>query len=354
MDTTVVVVGAGLAGLTAARELQRAGIDVLVVEAADRPGGRTLSETTALGSRLDLGGQWIGHDHDRVKALAAELGATPFVMHSGVLPEIVEGGKRTRLATPSVIVAGLAIAAVAVLGRIAPRERWTDTAVDAWLSKVPGRRARRLLEASALVSWTTDLDRLSVGGMLSMLRAQGGMKTILSTRGGAQEALLVEGIGTLTERMAADLGSRVRTGRRVTAIDQDASGVTVRIGAGELRAAKAIVTVPPPMARRIVHDPPLPADRAAVERNTEMGTVYKAIAVFERPFWRGHGRTELVVLDNPVCAVFDTSPPDGPGHLCILASGPEARALDDLDPAPAATPCSGHWLRTTELRPPAR
>ncbi len=68
---TVVVVGAGLSRLTAARALHRAGVDVLVLEAADRCGGRAMSETTALGSRVDLGGQWIGHDHSRIAASAA-------------------------------------------------------------------------------------------------------------------------------------------------------------------------------------------------------------------------------------------------------------------------------------------
>lgn len=75
-DVTVVVVGAGISGLTAARELHRRGVDVVVLEAADRIGGRTMCETTALGSTVDLGGQWIGHDHHRLTTLADELGLT--------------------------------------------------------------------------------------------------------------------------------------------------------------------------------------------------------------------------------------------------------------------------------------
>ncbi len=64
----VVAVGAGLAGLVAARELTRAGLEVVVLEAAERCGGRAYAVTTALGSRADLGGQWIGHDHHRLVA----------------------------------------------------------------------------------------------------------------------------------------------------------------------------------------------------------------------------------------------------------------------------------------------
>ncbi|WP_347338851.1 FAD-dependent oxidoreductase [Mycolicibacterium sp. P9-64] len=67
-DVTVAVVGGGLSGLAAARELHRRGIEVVVLESGDRLGGRAMSETTVLGSRVDLGGQWIGHDHHRLMA----------------------------------------------------------------------------------------------------------------------------------------------------------------------------------------------------------------------------------------------------------------------------------------------
>ncbi|MCR8943864.1 FAD-dependent oxidoreductase [Streptomyces sp. OUCMDZ-4982] len=330
-DATVVVVGAGLSGLTAARELHRRGVDVLVLEAADRIGGRAMAETTALGSRLDLGGQWIGHDHHRIMALAAELGATRYPMHTGPVPQVIDGGRRLPLASPSVLPAGAALAGVGVLSLTGTPERWNDATVDAWLRRVPGRVSRRLLEVIASISWTADLDRYSVHAMARMVRQQGGLRTILSTRGGAQDSLLVEGVGTLTDRLAAELGARVRTGHRVTRLVRDEHGVTVHTDSGTFRAARTIVTVPPPVAARIEHHPPLPADRAALERNTYMGSVYKAIAVFERPFWRDRGRAEFLVLDSPGRAVFDTGSPGGPGHLCTLVAGPEARALDGLD-----------------------
>ncbi len=94
-----------------------------------------------------------------------------------------------------------------------------------------------------------------------------------------------------------------------------------------------LAAVPPPVAARIAHDPPLPADRAAVERSMQMGSVYKAIAVYPEPFWRAGRGGELLVLDPPGAAVFDTTPPGGPGHLCLLVGGSEARALDALDVA---------------------
>lgn len=329
----MVVVGAGLSGLIAARELHRHGIDVIVLEAADRLGGRALSETTTLGSRVDLGGQWIGHDHHRIKALAAELGVTEFPMHTGRLPVIIDGSRRLSAAAPSMLLTALVLAGVEVLSRIGTRERWSSTTVAAWLRRVPGRIPRRLLEVIASISWTADLDRFSIRAMAKMIRLQGGLATMLATKGGAQESLLVEGVGALIDGLAAEIGPRVRTNHRVTSIVRDDGGVTLRTAGGELRAAKVVVTVPPPMAARITHEPALPQSRVELEQNTYMGSVYKAIAVYERPFWRKRHGGEFLVLDNPGRAVFDTTTPDGPGHLCVLVGGPEARQLDELDAA---------------------
>lgn len=331
-ETAVAVIGAGVAGLTAARELRRRGVEVIVLEAADRVGGRTLSETTALGTRVDLGGQWIGHDHHRVTTIAAELGLTPFPMHTGRLPVIVDGARRVRVAAPATFAALTALGALEVLSRTALPRRWNDVTVATWLRRMPGRTARRLLEVIATTSWTADLDRFSVDTMARLIRSQGGLATMLATRGGAQDSLLVEGMGSLSEAMAAELGDRIRLGHRVESITRTSEGLSIGTTRGEIRAGKAILTVPPPLLERIDFDPALPAAQADLARHSYMGSVYKAIAVYDRPFWRDGLGGEFLVLDNPGRAAFDTTPPgDGPGHLCVLVPGLEAHALDGLD-----------------------
>lgn len=330
--TTVAIVGAGLSGLIAARELQRRGVDFLLLEAADRTGGRAMGETTALGSRVDLGGQWIGHDHHRIAALAAELGATQFRMYTRGVPILLGNKRRVSLAAPSLLPAVLALAGVEALTRI-PSRRKRDATVASLLAKVPGATARRLLGVLADVSWTADLDRMTVDSMVNMIRHQGGLRTMLSTTGGAQDTLVTESIGSLTEHLADEVALRIRTDHRVTAIVQDDAGVTIATTQREVRASKVIFTVPPPMARRIRFDPPLPAALAELQASTYMGSVFKAIAVYARPFWRERIGGEFIVVDHPGRAVFDSGAPGGPGHLVILVGGPTAQALDDLDPA---------------------
>lgn len=334
VDTTVAVVGAGMSGLIAARELCRQGIDVLVLESADRPGGRMMAETSSLGSRLDLGGQWVGHGHHRFTALAAELGAEMFPMHTPKVPEVVDGSGRIATVGPTMLAVSAVLLAWEARARRGAPGKWASQTVDEWLRRVPGRKARRLLEVLVSVSVTADLDRYSMHAFVEAVRYQGGLTAMLSTNGGAQESLIVEGAGTLTERLAADLGTRVLTGHRVTSIHHDGSGATLHTASGAVRADKVIVSVPPPMSARISYDPPLPASRTALEKNTYMGSVYKAIAVYERPFWRErNGHAEFLLLDRPGGAVFDTTSPDGPGHLCVLVAGTEARELDRLGAA---------------------
>ncbi|WP_448221702.1 flavin monoamine oxidase family protein [Gordonia iterans] len=337
--TQVVVVGAGMSGLVAARDLTRAGLDVVVVEAADRVGGRMLTCTSALGSRLDLGGQWIGAGHRRFADLADELGTTRFQMHTPKTPVIVDrSGQVLPIASPTVLAAGAAVLAAESAARL-PFP--TTGTVRSAIERLPSAGARRLLEAMIEVATTGDPDRLSMDGLTGVISALGGLNSMLRTRGGAQDSLIVEGAGELPERLAAQLTrdrpDRIRLDTRVTAIADDGEGVTVETTTGSIRAARVVVTVPAPMLDGVEFTPPLPDEQQAAIGATAMGSVYKAIAVYPDPFWRKEtsatgGHAEFVLLDAPGVATFDSSSPDGPGHLCLLVGGPDARALDDLTP----------------------
>src|SRR5262245_41849414 len=77
-DADVVVVGAGLAGLAAAREASRLRLEPVVLEARDRVGGRTLNEGIGEGKIVEVGGQWVGPTQTRALELIDELGLETF------------------------------------------------------------------------------------------------------------------------------------------------------------------------------------------------------------------------------------------------------------------------------------
>ncbi|WP_454198738.1 flavin monoamine oxidase family protein [Nocardia sp. Marseille-Q1738] len=357
--TTVAIIGAGFAGLTAARALQARGIDVLVLESADRVGGRALTVRSAAGTPVDLGGQWIGHDHARMTALASEFGMTLFPTHTDGRALVVEGDRRLGHMPLTMAAAGLAMLRLELMARTVTHERLDRVTVADWVGRVSSRRARRLLDVVLSEALAVDLDRVSVRALTTGIRSAGGLRVMLGTVGGAQESLLSGGAGALAEALAAELGAAVHLNRPASAITRTATAATIDTPAGTVHATRVIITAPPPIAAAIRHDPPLPPQRQLAQRNTVMGTIYKAVAVYDTPFWRDSGFSgEIVALDGPAPASFDISPPGGPGHLCFLIPGRAARALDRLTPAdrrdtilaasarhlggPAAKPLSWH------------
>ena len=100
LEADVAIVGAGLAGLVAARRLLAAGSEPVVVEARDRVGGRLLNEEIGEGKVVEVGGQWIGPTQERIAALAGELGVETFPTYDGGRHLIEIGGKLTSYSGP--------------------------------------------------------------------------------------------------------------------------------------------------------------------------------------------------------------------------------------------------------------
>ncbi|KAL2826763.1 putative flavin-containing monoamine oxidase aofH [Aspergillus pseudoustus] len=330
----VIVIGAGLSGLTAASELNCQGIDVIVLEASSNVGGRVNSATTKLGSHLDLGGQWIGHGHHRITALVDKARGTTYQTFSRGLPTIVREGRTVSLFHPSVLLATICLTFLELASRMYVPRGWITLSVDKAIETfAPLEIARQLLRLLVAVSSTADLSIYSVYSFAKSIPLSGGLLTMLRTQGGAQDRLVVESMAIVTSRLASELPRKVLTDMPVTSVSQNyRNEVTVRTASGELfHARKVIITVPPPMLKSITFDPPMPPERIALQENTRMGVVYKAIAAFEQPFWREGLGGEFLVLDDPACGVFDSSSPGGPGHLCFLVAGAPARQLDTLD-----------------------
>jgi len=325
----VIVVGAGLAGLTAARALSAAGRSVRVVEARDRVGGRTLNASIGDGNVVEMGGQWVGPTQDRVLALAAELGVETFpTYYDGRNVLDLAGKRRTykgtipRLGPHVLLDIERARRKVNKLSRDIPSEapwqarkaaEYDATTLAAFIEKITWtRKARDLLEIAVGTLMGTGSGEQSLLGMLFYVSAAGSFDMLIDTEGGAQQDRLVGGSQELSLRMAEELGDAVALSAPVTRISQDASGVTVTAAGAELRAQRAIVAVPPPLAARISYDPPLGGQRDQLMQRTASGTLTKCVAVYPDPFWREEGLTGEAVTDaRPVTTTFDNSPPDG-------------------------------------------
>jgi monoamine oxidase len=347
-NADVLIVGAGLAGLAAARMLTAAGASVIVLEARERVGGRT-ENGAVLGRAIEFGGQWIGPGQDRMYELVDEVGLTTFPTYDSgeVVLELRGRIRRTRAGKGELprlgplVMADLArgfgrfdrLAASVELGRPwatpnAPRldGQTFDSWVERNLRTPTGRAFFHLFAGAIFAAEASDFSALH-----TLFYAKSGidLDTLGAVDGGAQQDRIVGGSALVSERMAAALGARVRLGDPVRSITHDAGSVamTTRLGAG-YRGARAIVTLPPTLAGRLEYDPPLPGARDQFTQRVPAGSVIKMHLAYERPFWRDRGLNGQVVSDQgPVTVMFDNTPAgEERGVLLGFLEGRHARA----------------------------
>lgn len=191
--------------------------------------------------------------------------------------------------------------------------------------------ARSLFELATEAVWAAEPADVSLLHVLFYTRSGGGFNTLVGTGGGAQQDRFHGGSQRIPQLLAEALGpERLRLDAPVRRIEHDEQGVVVHAdGSGgepgglAVRAARAIIAVPPTLAGRISYDPPLPSRRDQLTQRMPQGTVIKTMAVYERPFWREEGLSGQATSDvGPARVVFDNSPPDGsPGVLLGFLEG---------------------------------
>lgn len=372
VEVDVAVVGAGLAGLVAARRIAGAGAEPIVLEARDRVGGRLLNEEIGEGKVVEVGGQWIGPTQERIAALAAELGVETFPTHdegrhlleiggglasySGPLtrasPGLVRDLSRA-ISPPALIDFEQARARLDRMARTVPLEQpwlapkaldWDGQTFATWIRRnTRTAAARSLFELATEAVWAAEPGDVSLLHVLFYTRSGSGFNTLLGTDGGAQQDRFHGGSQRLALLMAEQLGGeRLRLAAPVRRIEHSRDGVVLHAdgAAGEtgglvVRARHAIVAIPPTLAGRVAYDPPLPARRDQLTQRMPQGTVIKTMAIYERPFWREQGLSGQAAGDGgPARVVFDNSPPDGsPGVLLGFLEGRLARQWGARDAA---------------------
>jgi len=355
----VIVIGAGFAGLAAARQIARAGRSVLVLEARDRVGGRALDVPLGGGAVTERGATFAGPTQDHILALAREVGVATYDTYDTGDNVYLNQGSRltypsdgpTGTAPPDPLIVAEITAAMTLLDEMskevpvdapwtAPKAaEWDGQTLETWIEDHSvTERFRRLVPAVTRPVFGAEPRELSLLFVLFFIAASGNESNPgtfgrnFNTRDGAQMWRFRGGAAQITEIMARELDVRVSTPAR--RIVQTADGVTVECDGQSFTAVRAIVAIPPTLAGRLDYEPQLPAARDQLTQRMGQGTLTKITAIYDAPFWRARGLTGTAVsADGLVSATYDTSPErGGRGVIIGFVGGDNARAYERMSP----------------------
>lgn len=347
----VVVVGAGLSGLTAACDLVDRGHRVVVLEARDRVGGRTTGQVIADGTVVEMGGQWFGPTQTAVLDIAARHGLESYPTYDEGDRQLVWQGDILRSAGGGIPDFG--DGALAEVGRLKELLEGMAATVDLdrpWLTPDAAAWDEQTLtswlrsntdDAGALAFWNlltpaifaAETHELSLLHFLFYVASGGMLDMLIDIRDGAQDRRLAGGSHRIAEAMAATLGDRVRLSSPVSAIEHGPDAATVAFDGGRISCRRVVVAVPPTLAGRLTYRPALPAQRDQLTQQVPMGSVIKLNIVYPEPFWRRDGlAANIMSLDgDPLSVVLDNTPQGSQlGVVAGFLEGRHARELGQL------------------------
>ncbi|OLF17589.1 hypothetical protein BU204_10235 [Actinophytocola xanthii] len=353
MEADAIVIGAGLAGLTATRELKQAGWTVRLLEARERVGGRLKGYALGDGKAVDLGGEYFGDKSTLIAETARSVGVERFSTYDdGERVAFVNGKRFTyggliplRLGPVALPDFGRAVLKIERLARRVPPDRpWTAPDAEkldsqtfwSWcrrnVATAPARAFLTMAVEAAYCAGPADLSMLHV---LTYANASGGFRYLLEVTKGIQRYRFDGGAHSVADKLAARLPDELRTGAVVRGIEQRSDSVVVSGPGFTARARFVVVAVPVTLAGRIAYTPALAGFRDQLTQRMPAGSAIKCLAIYDEPFWRADGRSgQVTSTDGPFRVAFDTSPADGsPGVLSAFVTGRAARTLTLLSPA---------------------
>ncbi|MGZ5338655.1 MAG: flavin monoamine oxidase family protein [Thermoleophilaceae bacterium] len=315
MRYDIVVIGAGLAGLTAARRLAKGGTDVVVLEARGRPGGRVEQTELADGRLVQLGGEVVAPFHTAYTKLVEELGLT-IVPGFPSLPgeETFVLADRDRLVGEGFPFFGdedrrsyerVEGAFRRLAQEVDPDDPWSHArareldavSVSAWLraqGATPNVVRARELVAGALAAESNERTSL-----LSDLRKEAAAGAHGFYDYDVWECQRVaEGSATVALRVAAELGHRIRYATPVTEVRVSSSGCTVLTATGERFESEAVICALPVGPLRRVRVEGVSAERLASLHRQKNALVAKAVFVWADSFWERNGQNGDVYAET--------------------------------------------------------
>jgi monoamine oxidase len=356
----VVVVGAGFAGLTAARGLAKQGRSVIVLEARNRVGGRVWNhelDPARPGEVSERGGTFVGPTQDRLLALADAYGVKTFKVYdpdgsknvyyspSGNRFEYADSGITGTAPPDPTIIPELALIVQQLddMSKSVPVDApwsaanaadWDSQTLQTYINANTGTDGfRKVVPLATRPIFGVEPRELSLLFTLFYIASSGNERNPgtfernFNTRDGAQESRFVGGSQVIAFKMAADLRGRIVLRSPVRRIEQHRGGVTVVADRVTVRAKQVIVAIPPTLAGRIEYAPGLPFQRDQFTQRHGMGTLTKVAATYARPFWRDKGFNGTGLDPSAlVTATFDDSPPSGtPGVVFGFVGGDKCR-----------------------------
>lgn len=331
----VVIVGAGIAGLVAARQLRQHNLSVCIVEANDRIGGRIWDITSKHGHILPLGATWIGPDEEKVPALMAELGLKTMPQYeTGQLVFRLCGQQKTVMAEENARVGAFPLpgdnnmpadflTAIKTLDTLCqevslttpyshPRAaEWDALTVEEWLTANTttneGETLLRLVIGDELF---VALDDFSFLCLLFLWRS------ILSLL--VDDRRIKGGPQQIVQALAADMANSIHLQTTAKSIHQDSNQVTIHTDKQIFTGQYAIVTTPPNLHSKIDFQPPMPMSRQQITSRAHMGKTIKVFVVYKTPFWRDNGLSGISLADDSILgSTFDVSPDNHPHGILV-------------------------------------